>query len=134
MAIYSIAVVLILFPLNTFRSVASGIRGLCVVLNLLMFSTVWGIFNGWFFASRAFAHPNIESSQWHGFLAAIMVTILMWTTLLSALGGILAHSTLRRFALRCAKILIGLILIVQIYLLCDHLVKSFTQLSSGKRF
>lgn len=84
MAIYSIAVVLILFPLNTFRSVASGIRGLCVVLNLLMFSTVWGIFNGWFFASRAFAHPNTESSQWHGFLAAIMVTILMWTTLLPA--------------------------------------------------
>ena len=62
MAIYSIAVVLILFPLNTFRSVASGIRRLCVVLNLLMFSTIWGIFNGWFFASWAFAHPNTESS------------------------------------------------------------------------
>ena len=131
MAIYSIAVVLILFPINTFRS---GIRRLCVVLNLLMFSTIWGIFNGWFFASWAFAHPNTESSQWHGFLAAIMVTILMWTTLLPALGGILAHSTRRRFALRCAKILIGLILIVQIYLLCEHLVESFTQLSSGKRF
>lgn len=134
LAVFSIASVLILFSVPVFDAVGHGIPRLAVVLNFLLFSTVWGIANGFAIAAAAFADPHQQTSQWHGYLGAIATTIYLRSILLPSLCGALSHSARWRVVYRCARIIVGVTIAVMIYSLCDLIADRVSALARGERW